>query len=119
MYASPMTLKDGSAANVTMVKLSSDAQSSRWINSATTLSAPSSLQISHTMSTAPDGSDRHLVKLAKTVLDSNLRPRTVVLNCTLSVPRVGVTRADVNDVTAELKEFLVTANVDALLRGEV
>lgn len=119
MYASPMTLKDGSAANVTFVKLTSDAQSSKWVNSATTLSTPSSMQISHTMTTAPDGSDRHLVKFAKTVLDANSRPRTVVLNCTLSVPRIGITRADVNDVIAELKEFVVTANVDALLRGEV
>lgn len=119
MYASPLVLKDGAAANVSFVKLNSDAQSSKWTNVASTLSAPSTMQISHTMTTAPDGSDRHLVKFAKTILDSNSRPRTAVLNCTLSVPRVGITRADVNDIIAELKEFLGTANVDALLRGEV
>jgi len=119
MFASPLTLKNGSAANVSMIKLTSDNVSSKWASSASTLSTPNTLQIAHTMTTAPDGSDRHLVKLSKTVLDANSRPRTAVLNCTLSVPRVGIVRLDVDDIIAELKEFLGTANVDALLRGEV
>lgn len=119
MFASPLTLKNGSAANVSMIKLTSDNLSSKWAAYSSTLSTPNSMQIAHTMTTAPDGSDRHLVKLSKTVLDSNSRPRTAVLNCTLSVPRVGIVRLDVDDIIAELREFLVTANVDALLRGEV
>ena len=71
------------------------------------------------MATAPDGSDRHLVKFTKLVMDSNLRPRTAVLNVTLAVPRVGITRTNVDDLIAEAKEFLVTANVDRIMRGEL
>lgn len=119
MYASPMTLKNAAAANVSFVKLTSDDKKSVWASTGGTLSTPNTLQIGHQMTTAPDGSDRHLVKVAKTVLDAQSRPRTAVMNFTLSVPRVGIARVDVDDIIAEIKEFLSTANVDALLRGEL
>lgn len=119
MFASPLALKNAAAANVSFVKLNNDASKCFYTAMNGTLSTPNTLQIGHQMSTSPDGSDRHLVKIAKTVLDAQSRQRTVVLNFTLSVPRVGPSRTDVDDVIAELKEFLVTANVDALLRGEL
>lgn len=119
MFASPLALKNAAAAIVNFVKLTSDATKSIFAATSGTLSTPNTLQIGHQMTSSVDGSDRHLVKIAKTVLDAQSRPRTVVMNFTLSVPRVGPSRTDVDDVIAELKEFLVTANVDALLRGEL
>ena len=119
MFASPLALKNAAAATVNFVRLSMDAVKSIYASTNGTLSTPNTLQIGHQMTTAVEGSDRHLVKIAKTVLDAQSRPRTVVMNFTLSVPRVGIARVDVDDVIAELKEFLVTANVDALLRGEL
>lgn len=118
-YASTIVLKNAAAANVTYVRLTSDTSKVSYADQAGSLAQPALLVIGHQMSSSPSGVDRHLVKLTKTMLDANNSPKTFVLNCSLSVPRTGVTRTEVNDAIAGLKEFLVTANVDALLRGEL
>lgn len=119
MYPSTIVLKNAAAANVTFVRLNADNSKVDYADQAASLSLPNRLTIGHQMTTAQNGSDRHMIKIAKTVLDSESRPCTVVLNCTISVPRLGITRTNVDDAIANLKEFLATANVDALLRGEL
>lgn len=118
-FASTIVLKDAAAANENFLRLNADSSKVTYALSSSTLNAPVLLTIGHQMSSSIDGSDRHMIKLTRTVLDSDNRARTLVLNCTLSVPRLGVARTDVNNALAELKEFLSTANVDALLRGEL
>ena len=118
-YASTLVLKNAAAANVTFVRLSSDKDKVTYADQASALSTPSMITIGHQMSTAPNGVDRHLVKISITKLDALSAQKTLTLNCSFSVPRTGITRTEVNDAIAELKEFLGTANVDALLRGEL
>lgn len=118
-YASPIVLKNAAAANENFVRLAADASKVSYMLATSTLQAPVNLVIGHQLTSAQDGSDRHLVKISRTVVGTDLKPRTVVISCTVSVPRNTVTRANVDDSIAELKEFLTTANVDALLRGEL
>lgn len=119
MYPSTIVLKNAAAANVTFVRLTADNSKVDYADQAASLSLPNRLTIGHQMTSASNGSDRHLIKIAKTVLDAESRPCTGIINCTLSVPRLGITRANVDDLIAGLKEFFSTANVDALLRGEL
>lgn len=118
-YASTIVLKDAAAASENFLRIAATSDKVTYALSSATLNQPVVLTIGHQMTSASDGSDRHMVKLTRTVLDSDNRPRTLVVNCTVSVPRVGIARTDVNNALAELKEFLGTANVDALLRGEL
>jgi hypothetical protein len=118
-FASTIVLKDAAAASENFLRLAADSQKVTYCLQTATLSEPVVLTVGHQMTSAQDGSDRHLVKITRTVLDSDSRPRTLVLNCTISVPRLGISRTDIDDSVAELKEFFSTANVDALLRGEL
>lgn len=118
-FPSPIVLKDAANANENFVRLNGDSQKVNYLFEGSTLSEPVALQIGHQMTTSPQGNDRHLVKVSRTVVDSEGAPRTCVLNFTLSVPRVGITSADVKDSVAEVVSFLTTANVDAILRGEL
>lgn len=118
-YASTLTLKDRSAANQTFVRLKADNTQVSYGLQTADLNTPTLLVIGHQMTNSPTGSDRHLVKISKTVLDASNKQVTAVMNFTVSVPRVAVTRNDIDDMIAELKEFLATANVDALTRGEL
>lgn len=118
-YANTLVLKDAAAANENFLRLNADSQKVNYALATSTSSEPVLLVIGHQMSSAIDGSDRHMIKISRTVLDSNSRPRTLVITCTVSVPHLGIARTDVNNGIAELKEFFSTANVDALLRGEL
>lgn len=118
-YASTLTLKDRAAASQTFVRLKSDNSQVVYALQTAALNTPTLLAIGHQMTNSPTGSDRHLVKITKTVLDSSNKQITAVMNFTIAVPRTAITRNDIDDMVAELKEFLATANVDALLRGEL
>lgn len=118
-FEATLALKDRSAAVVNFLRVKGDTERVTYISANSTVGLPNQLMIAHQIATSPTGVDRHLVKLSKTVLDSNSKQQTLVLNCTFSVPRLGITRNDIDDVIAELKEFLTTARVDALLRGEL
>lgn len=119
-FASPIVLKDAAAANENFLRIAADKTQVSYMLATATLSAPVSLVIGHQMTSAQDGSDRHLVKISRTVIGTDSRPRTMIINCSLSIPRQSVSRTDINNSIAELREFLLsTANVDALLRGEL
>lgn len=119
-YASIITLKDAAAANVVFNRIRATVDDVVYADSASTLSQPNLLTIGHKPTNSISGSDRHMVKLAKTSVGTDNIPRTIVCTMSLSVPRQTLTRTDVNNVLAGLKEFIGTiANVDALLRNEL
>lgn len=119
-FASTIVLKDAAAASENFLRITADSQKVNYALATASLATPVTLTIGHQMTSSRDGSDRHLVKVSRTVLDSNSTARTAVLNCTFSVPRQGISRTDIDNSIAELIEFLKTpANVDALLRGEL
>lgn len=118
-FPDSLALKNAVAATVTFQRLTSNEQKNNYIDVASALSTPRTFSISHQMTTAQKGVDRHLIKVTKTALDAASQPCTATLNVTLNVPRTGTTRADVDDLIAIAKDFLITANVDKVLRGEV
>lgn len=118
-FSDSIILKNAAAQNVTMSRISDDASKSNYLDVASTLSTPRTMSLGHQMSTSPSGVDRHLVKLTKTVLDANSKQQTATINLTINMPRVGIVRGDIDDLVAMLKEFLVTANMDKLVRGEL
>lgn len=119
-YASTISLKNAAASAETFTRLSQSGETVEYLLTTSTLSAPVKLQIGRQMTKSPDGSDRHMVKISRTVIGTDLKPRTTTWTITGSVPRSTISRINVDDCLAELKEFiLTTANIDALLRGEL
>lgn len=119
-YASTIALKNAAAAAETFTRLAQNGDVVEYMLTTSTLSAPVKLQIGHQITKSADGNDRHMVKIARTVIGTDLKPRTVTWTLTGSVPRSTISRTNVDDCLAELKEFIATAaNIDALLRGEL
>lgn len=118
-FDNTITLKNAAAANVSMLRIAADLVKSKYQDGSSLLSTPRTMEITHTVSTSPNGVDRHLVKYQKVALDTNSRPMTLTMTKTLTVPRQGIVRADVDDLLAMDKEFWTTGNVDKILRNEI
>lgn len=118
-FDATIVLKNAVAATVSMLRLASDFVKSKYIDAASSLATPRTLEITHTPATSPNGVDRHLVKYQKVALDSSSKPQVLTLTHTLTVPRTGITRADVDDLLAMNKEFWTTGNTDKVLRNEI
>lgn len=118
-FDATLSLKNAAAATISMLRLAADLIKSKYIDSSSSVSTPRTLEITHTVATSPSGVDRHLVKFQKVALDSNSKPQTLTLTKTLTVPRTGIVRADVDDLLAMDKEFWTTGNTDKVLRNEV
>jgi hypothetical protein len=118
-FPATLVLKNAANADKNFIRVSADKQRVTYALDGASLSEPVTLQVAHTMSPALDGSNRHLLKLSFTELDANNRQRTAVVNMTIAMPKVGVARANLDDVIAYVKNFFVTSNVTAVLRGEL
>lgn len=91
------------------------------IDQVSTLVEPVLFVIKHSVSgKAPNLTDRTLVQFSTTKKDTLGVAQVLNSNFTIAAPRNAViTRAMINDHIAFIKNFLsVTANVDAILRGE-
>lgn len=118
-FDATLSLKNAAAATVTMLRLAADLVKSKYIDAASALSTPRTMEITHTVASSPNGVDRHLVKYQKVVLDTNSRPQTLTMTKTLTVPRLGIVRADIDDLLAMDKEFWSVGNTDKVLRNEI
>lgn len=121
-FSSSLVIADGQSTPVdrTFVLTSQDATNSTRIDNSTTLTAPRIMQIKHSVQKLQNGDvvDRHLVSFSHTVLDAANVPHTLVGNLTLAVPRSTITRANVDDVVAFLKNFTTSSDITSLLIGE-
>lgn len=119
-FAATISLKNAAAAAESFLRLFQKGDTVEYMLSTSTVSAPVKLTIGHQPAKTNDGNDRRMVKLSRTVIGTDLKPRTVVWTLTGSIPRSSITRVNTDDCLAELKEFISTpANVDALMRGEL
>lgn len=118
-FDSTLTLTNAAAESESFVKLNSDSTKCVYALSSATLQEPVLLQIAHTMTQSREGSDRHLVKLSLTALDTDNRPFTEVWNVSMSSPRVGISQTHRNDILARVKSFLTEANLAKVMRGEL
>lgn len=118
-FDASIALKNAAATTVTMLRLGGDFLKSKYLDQAAALATPRTMELTHTASQTPNGTDRHLVKFQKVALDSNAKPQILTMTVTLSVPRTGIARVDVDDLLAMNKEFWTTGNTDKMLRLEV
>lgn len=119
MFASSLTLKNAAAAVVTYIRVVADLTKAVYAHATSTLSLPIQLTIAHQVAKSPTGTDRHLLKHARTVSTLEGKLVTSVFNVTAAIPREGITRAHINDDIAALREFLNDeARVTAWLNGE-
>jgi hypothetical protein len=128
-FAADIVLDDASGDDITYRLTGQEANGSKRIDIATTLSAPAFLAIRHSQAgKGSDTVDRHLVQFTRTLIDANGVPRTLTVNLTLAVPRSAViTSQVVIDQVSNLLDLLMsggfttlasTANIDSLLRNE-
>lgn len=129
-FTTDIVLDDADGTDITFKRVGSLQNGSRWIDSATTLTAPAFLEILHNVTgKASDAVDRHLVRMTRTLADAAGVPRTLTANFTLAVPRSAIiTSQIVYDLVANLLDFLTdqaltagladTDCISSLLRGE-
>jgi len=118
-----ITVSNGTVSRV-FTPTKSDGQTARRIDNATTVVLPTFLDLKHQeegkVGTAQHR-DRHLISLRRTEKDAVTGElNEAVINCTIVIPRTGViTRAMSDEMTNVIRNFLVTANLDKLYRGEL
>ncbi|DAD51881.1 TPA_asm: coat protein [ssRNA phage Gerhypos.1_24] len=129
-FSADIVLDDADGTDVTYRRVGSLQNGSRWIDTATTLTAPALMEVLHnTTGKGADTVDRHLVRMTRTIADAAGVPRTLTVNFTLAVPRSAVmTNQIVYDEVANLLDFLTdqaltagladTDCITSLLRGE-
>lgn len=129
-FTADIVLDDADGTDVTYRRIGSLQNGSKWIDTATTLTAPCLMEILHNVTgKGADAVDRHLVRFARTIADAAGVPRTLTINFTLAVPRSAVMTAQVvYDQVANLLDFLTdqaltaglsdTDCIASLLRGE-
>lgn len=105
---SPLTLDDVAGNAKTFQRLSTVADSSKWIRTDTTAAEPIHLTIGHNVQgSGTNAADRHLVRLVATKLDGAGIPRTVVINTTITRPRSSaISDTFVKDLVAHLVAVL-------------
>lgn len=115
MPTDPVVINDGTA-NKTYNMVSLSGNEAIYRDVASTLTNPETLRISHDVSKTADGTDRHLIQLARVDDDANGVPYTGTVHIVIAMPREGVAAADM------LKEFIklhtyVTAEWSDLIEG--
>lgn len=82
------------------------------------ISAPSTLRVTHVLPAASSSANTKAgVRFTKVALNSASQIRTGYIDVTISVPKDGVTAADVSDMGAYVRNFLSDANITKLLLG--
>lgn len=129
-FTADIVLDDADGTDVTFKRVGSLQNGSRWIDAATTLTAPAFMEILHNSTgKGSDIIDRHLVRFTRTLADAAGVPRTLTGNYTLAVPRSAIiTTQVVIDLVANQLDFLTDQALTAgladsdcilsLLRGE-
>lgn len=117
--ATSLILKDAADANETFVKINADSTKANYAESTSTLQEPITLQVGHQISNSREGNNRHMAKVAETVVDAEGKPHTTIWTITGSVPRVGITSSNCLDNVARLKALLSPEFVAQMLRGEL
>jgi hypothetical protein len=120
--ADPVVLNDNGAVARSFYNVQVTLDGTKRIDSFPTLPTVRTMSVKHsTMGSVKGGdiADRHLLQFTYSVNDAAGKAQLLTLNCTLAVPRsTSIVRADVDHLIAFAKNFLITANVDKLLRGE-
>lgn len=112
--------KADGTTNVTYNLQGSSQSSAQYIDPTSTLSAPRTLKVSHSLkSTGSKGSDRHTILAQSVVLDANNAPHTMSGSLTWTVPRAAqATDILAKDVIAAIRGYLSMPGIeDALIDG--
>lgn len=118
-FPDTLTIADATPTDVDFTKTSDDSTKTIYTADLSTIGLPTTLSIMHSIAKpGVVGVDRHSVKFSKLIADADNRLYTLPITISISKPRQEVTETDVADGVAILKNFLTSANITKLLRGE-
>lgn len=103
---SSLTMTDDTPTNVTYKPISTRSNEMILRDDSSTLDEPRTVTFSHTISSDPNGTDRHLVKMSRTDDDADGVPHTGTVHVVVALPREGVTSADLQLQWEMLKNHL-------------
>lgn len=120
--ADPFVINDNAAVARSFYALPSSGDGVKRLDSFPTPPAARAMTVKHSMQGSAKTSNlanRHLIQFTYSANDANGIAQTTTVNCTIVVPAsTAIVRADVDHLIALLKNTLVTATVDKILRGE-
>lgn len=108
MALESITLQDDAATNYTYSLVSLKDTEALYRDSASALQNPRTLRIAHTTAKAGDGTDRHLIQVARVDDDTDGVPFTGSVHVVIALPREGVSQADLELEWEKLKNFVDT-----------
>lgn len=120
MLQSFIVKKDDGATDVTYKLQGNSNTEASYIDATSTLSAPRTVRVSHSIKPAGSpGSDRHTILAQSVVLDANNVAHVMSASLTWTVPRATVATDTLNkDVLAALVNYLALSGCkDALIDG--
>lgn len=120
--ADPFIINDNAAVARSFFALPSTGEGVKRLDSFPTPPAYRALTVKHSKqgsSKTANLADRHLIQFVYSNNDANGIAQVATVNCTIVVPvSAAIVRADVDHLIALLKNTLVVATVDKILRGE-
>lgn len=118
-FPDTLTLKNAADIDVAFTKTSDDSVKTVYTADTSQIGLPEQFTIMHDIAKpAVAGVDRHTVKYSFLAADDNSRLFTLPVSLTFSKPRQVITDQNVADGVAFIKNFLSTANITKLIRGE-
>lgn len=103
---SSLTMTDDTPTAVTYKLVSNKSNEMILRDSASDLDQPRTVTFSHQISSANNGTDRHLIKMTRVDDDADGNPYTGTVHVVVALPREGVSSADLQDQWEMLKNHL-------------
>lgn len=121
-FASDIVINNFAAVAKTFKLNLLDGTTAERLESTSTLSAPLKFVIRHSFTPkkgTADAYDRHTITFSKTVLDGLLVPHVGTVSVNVTMPRVTIARADMDDLIAFASNWItLAANKDGLLTNQ-
>lgn len=114
MATETLTLKDDTPTSYTYVLTSLNGNEAVYRDNSSSLQNPRLMRISHQITSKDDGSDRHLVQLSRSDDNADGDPFLGSVHVVLSLPREGVTSADLVLEWEKLKNCVDVAITELL-----
>ncbi|DAD52140.1 TPA_asm: coat protein [ssRNA phage Gerhypos.1_47] len=125
----PLSLTDNAGSTKTFAETIRNGQVTESVDTASTSLEPRRVRISHTQTKSKDGivTDRHLISLSDTQVESTGSTSSMVINLTVALPRsASFSSTNVKDGLRMIFDLLTTSTaptidstaLDQILRGE-
>lgn len=112
-------IKNLAAVDKTFVPAVAVPNGTQYRETSSPVTGPLTLDVTHKFASASSTSNNaHSVRFQKIALNGSGQVRSAYINISISVPKDGVTPADVSDLGAFMRYFLSDAGLNDLLLGK-